>query len=190
MAFLRSFAHCRDRWGSLTDGITICKRADILPIKRRFCSVSDCTRGPGTNAFVRPRMILLPDRACAHSTRRACQQGSGCGGRVGVESHQDPDARFKLVSAVPTTPDRARNPTRQQTTPPGIRPEGVGSRMFHRRRGGKPSPRSRLGSGYHAGASVANSLASRFRATWSRRLIVPTGDSNSSLISISEWPWK
>jgi hypothetical protein len=42
-------------------------------------------------------------------------------------------------------------------------------------------------SGYsHAGASVANSLARRFLATCSRLLIVPTGDSNSSLISTRE----
>lgn len=39
-------------------------------------------------------------------------------------------------------------------------------------------------------ARVANSWASRLRATWSRRLMVPTGDWNSSLIWIRLWPRK
>ncbi len=38
----------------------------------------------------------------------------------------------------------------------------------------------------YAETMVSNSLANRFRATCSRRLIVPTGESNASLISISD----
>lgn len=42
----------------------------------------------------------------------------------------------------------------------------------------------------HAGAKPWSSWARRLRATCSRRLMVPTGESNSSLISTSERPRK
>jgi hypothetical protein len=41
----------------------------------------------------------------------------------------------------------------------------------------------------HYDAMAASSFASRFRATCNRRLMVPIGESNRSLISTSDWPF-
>ena len=56
---------------------------------------------------------------------------------------------------------------------------------------GRAAPDARLRRGdsaIYTACRHSSSLASRLRATCRRRLIVPTGASNSSLISISDWP--